>query len=200
MPDDIPTMHARSPFQDALGNERPSSWPHPCCPAFNSGGKWSFTKGGWPPRPQHGVGLFSSFRGLDSSVSLSLAGPNGDLWWGAPDSGVRACYMAILLCFCRPKVGAQLQVCPKGRGGPVRLRPGVPSKGSWVGSHGMLDPGYNTRVCSAEIWMVRWAPCDPRRACSSGWAFWGLLRPMLALVEHWVQLSSANPPESLQKQ
>lgn len=135
MPDDIPTTHARSAFQDALGNERPSSWPHPCCPAFNSGGKWSFTEGGWP----QGLSMawassLHSGPGLKCQPFLGPTitdGPNGDLWWGAPDSGVRACYVAILLCFCRSKVGAQLQACPKGRGGPVWLRPGVPSKGSW---------------------------------------------------------------------
>ena len=78
MPGDIPTTHAHSPFQGALGNEGPSFWPSPCCPAFNSGGKWSFTERGWPQdkaqdKAQHGMGLFSSFRDLDSSVSLSLA-------------------------------------------------------------------------------------------------------------------------------
>ena len=53
------------------------------------------------------------------------------------------------------------------------------SKGSRVGGHGMLDPGYTTRVCSAEIWMVRWVPCDPRSSHPSLWKglkFWlGLL-------------------------
>ena len=189
MPGDIPTTHAHSPFQGALGNERPSFWPGPCCPAFNSGGKWSFTEGGWPQdkaqdKAQHGMGLFSSFRDLDSSVSLSLA-PLSLLGlmvtygvWGAPDSGVRACYMAILLCFCRSKVGAQFQVCPKGRGVPVWLRPGVHSKGSWVHSHGMLDLGYNSRVCSAEIWThvsrETHILLSGRPSCSD-WAFWGFL-------------------------
>lgn len=141
-------------------------------------------RGGWPQgKAQHGVGLFSSFRGLDSSVSLSLAPLSllglmvicgGELLTQGSEPVIWQ-----FCCFCRSKVGAQLQVCPKRRGGPVWLRPGVPSKGSRVGGHGMLDPGYTTRVCSAEIWMVRWVPCDPRSSHPSLWKglkFWlGLL-------------------------
>lgn len=100
----------------------------------------------------------------------------------------------------------------------MRLRPGVPSRDSWVGSQGTQTTGCHTRVCSAEIWMARWVPQCPQQltpfslagpavlggpfggSCVPREPWWVTLSPEACCARCWVQPSSANPPENLQKQ
>lgn len=86
--------------------------------------------------------------------------------------------MAILL-FLQVQGQGSAPSVPKEKRWPCVAQAWGPLQRQPVGGHGMLDPGYTTRVCLAEIWMARWAPCDPRSSHPSLWKglkFWlGLL-------------------------